>query len=99
MEAGLIRNEFNYPLDVPIRKFPSGEKKALVPLTLVHINLGEIIINESYHYVLLLSFSLNDNLHWTSKLFAVIWTRDILLLCVQKRKGKEGTRKLILKNT
>ena len=33
-------------MDVPIRKFPSGEKKALVPLTLVHINLGEIIGNK-----------------------------------------------------
>ena len=87
-------------MDVPIRKFPSGEKKALVPLTLVHIDLGEIIGNESCHNVLFLflSFSLNDNLHWTSKLFAAIWTRDILLLCVQKRKGREGTRKLILKN-
>ena len=88
MEAGLIRNEFNYPSDVPIRKFPSGEKKAWVPLTLVNINLGEIIGNESCHNVLFLSFSLDDNIHWTSKLFAVIWTRDILLLSVQKRKGR-----------
>ena len=84
-------------MDVPIRKFPSGEKKALVPLTLVHIDLGEIIVIENPHNVLFLSFSLNDNLHWTSKLFAAIWTRDILLLCVQKRKGREGTRKLKLK--
>ena len=85
-------------MDVPIRKFPSGEKKALVPLTLVHINLGELIGYESCHNVLFsLSFSLDDNVHWTSLLFAVIWTRDILLLCVQKRKGREGTRKLKLK--